>query len=183
MFMSKNDTRSKILKAAAYIVQSDGILSLTLEAAAKQAGVSKGGLLYHFPSKDALVAGMVQHPMQNYIDNIEKNVDQDTLQHGRGRWTRSFIKGTFEQSNPDKHMDAGLMAAATINRDLLKPVQDAYEQWQDHIDNDGLDPINATILRLAVDGLWFSEIFELAPLEDDRRQRVLERLIQLTKEE
>ncbi|HLR68599.1 MAG TPA: TetR/AcrR family transcriptional regulator [Virgibacillus sp.] len=181
--MSKNDTRSKILKAAAYIVQSDGILSLTLEAAAKQAGVSKGGLLYHFPSKDDLVAGMVQHPMQNYIDNIEKNVDQDTLQHGRGRWTRSFIKGTFEQSNPDKHMDAGLMAAATINRDLLKPVQDAYEQWQDHIDNDGLDPINATILRLAVDGLWFSEIFELAPLEDDRRQRVLERLIQLTKEE
>src|SRR5699024_93338 len=112
-----------------------------------------------------------------------KNVDQDTLQHGRGRWTRSFIKGTFEQSNPDKHMDAGLMAAATINRDLLKPAQDAYEQWQDHIDNDGRDPITATIFRLAVAGLWFSEIFELAPLEDDRRQRVLERLIQLTKDE
>src|SRR5699024_1160326 len=183
MFMSKNNTRSKILKAAAYIVQSDGILNLTLEAAAEKAGVSKGGLLYHFPSKDALVAGMVQDPMQSYIDNIEKNVDQDTLQHRKGRWTRSFIKGTFEQRNPDKDMDAGLMAAATINRDLLKPIQDAYEQWQDHIDNDGLDPINATILRLAVDGLWFSEIFDLAPLEDDRRQRVLERLIQLTKED
>lgn len=181
MFMSKNNKRSKILEAAAYVVQSDGILNLTLEAAAKKAGVSKGGLLYHFPSKDALVAGMVQYLMQNYIDSIGKNADQDTLQHGR--WTRSFIKGTFEQSNPDKHMDAGLMAAAVINRDLLKPIQDAYEQWQDHIDDDGLDPINATILRLAVDGLWFSELFELAPLEDDRRQRVLERLFQLTKEE
>lgn len=174
--MSKNDTCSKILKAAAYIVQSDGILNLTLEAAAKRAGVSKGGLLYHFPSKDALVAGMVQYLMQNYMDNIEKNANQDTLLHGR--WTRSFIRETSEQSNPDKHMDAGLMAAAAINRSLLKPVQDAYEQWQDHIDDDGLDPINATVLRLAVDGLWFSEIFGLAPLGDDRRQRVLERLIQ-----
>src|SRR5699024_8756689 len=129
------------------------------------------------------LAGMVQDPMQSYIDNIEKNVDKDTLQHRRGRWTRSFIKGTFEQRNPDKDMDAGLMAAATINRDLLRPIQDTYEQWQDHIDNDGLDPINATILRLAVDGLWFSEIFDLASLEDDRRKRVLERLIQLTKED
>lgn len=180
--MFKNDTRSKILKAATDVVLSDGILHLTIEAAAVQAGVSKGGLLYHFPSKDALVAGMVKYIMQNYIDNIEQNAEQDILQYGK--WTRSFIKGTFEQSNPDKHMDAALMAAATINPDLLKPIQDAYKQWQDHIEDDnGLDPINATIFRLAVDGLWFSEIFDLAPLEDDHRQRVLERLIQLTKKE
>lgn len=179
--MSANDTRSKILEAAAFIIQSHGILSFTLEAVAKQAGVSKGGLLYHFPSKEALVAGMVEHLMQNYIKSIEKNADHDTLQHGR--WTRSFIRGSFEQSTPDKHMNAGLMAAAVVNRELLKPVQDAYKQWQDRINDDFLDPVNSTILRLAVDGLWFSEIFDLAPLERDHRQRVLERLIQLTKKE
>lgn len=180
MSMSADNTRSKILEAAAYIIQTNGILSFTLEAVAKQAGVSKGGLLYHFPSKEALVSGMVEHLMQNYIENIEKNANQDTLPYGR--WTRSFIRGSFEKSNPDKYMNAGLMAAAAVNRELLEPVQEAYEQWQTRINNDQLDSIDSTILRLAVDGLWFSEIFDLAPLEKQHRQRVLERMIQLTKE-
>ncbi|HLR53138.1 MAG TPA: TetR/AcrR family transcriptional regulator [Pseudogracilibacillus sp.] len=179
--MSASDTRSKILNAAAYIIQTDGILSFTLEAVAKRAGVSKGGLLYHFPSKEALVSGMVEHLMQNYIKNIERNANQDNLEHGK--WTRSFIRGSFEQSNPDEYMNAGLMAAAAVNRELLKPVQDTYEQWQERINDDGLDSINSTILRLAVDGLWFSEIFNLAPLEESHRKLILERLIKLTHEE
>ncbi|WP_188455775.1 TetR/AcrR family transcriptional regulator [Virgibacillus oceani] len=178
--MSKNDTRYKILIAAADIVQTDGILDLTLEAAAEKAGVSKGGLLYHFPSKDALIEGMVEFLMKNYAESIKMGAEQDLSQ--TGKWTRAFIKETFLQSTSNRSMDAGLMAAAAINPNLLKPVQDAYEEWQNHIEHDGLDPILATVLRLAVDGLWFSEIFGLAPLEDNRRKLVLERLIQLTQD-
>ncbi|GAB4073764.1 TetR/AcrR family transcriptional regulator [Barrientosiimonas marina] len=179
--MSKQETQDKILEAAAGIVQSDGILDLTLEGTAKRAGISKGGLLYHFPSKDALIGGMIQHLMQRYKDFINQEASDDPSQ--QGKWTRSFIKGTFQQSSADESMDAGLMAAAGINPDLLKPVQEAYQGWQSNIEHDGLEPVNATILRLAVDGLWFSEIFGLAPLNETRRQRVLERLIQLTREE
>jgi len=177
--MSVFETRTKILEAASYIIQSDGILSFTLEKVAKQAGISKGGLLYHYPSKEALVSGMVKYLKQNYTKSIEENANQDTMQ--KGRWTRSFIKGSFEKNNPDKYMNAGLMAAASVNRDLLKPIQDAYEHWQDCINNDQIDPINSTILRLAVDGLWLSEIFDLAPLDEEKHQEVLERLIELTK--
>ncbi|WP_088053306.1 TetR/AcrR family transcriptional regulator [Virgibacillus dakarensis] len=178
--MSKNDTKYKILKAAADIVQTDGILDLTLAAVAKKAGVSKGGLLYHFSSKNALIEGMIQHSLQSYTERIKKEAAHDSLK--KGKWTRSFIKETFQQSTSNENMDAGLMAAAALNLGLLKPIQDAYREWQDYIEQDGLDPIHATILRLAMDGLWFSEIFGLAPLEDDRRKLVLERLIQLTQE-
>ncbi|MFF4615626.1 TetR/AcrR family transcriptional regulator [Nonomuraea jabiensis] len=38
---------------------SEGAEALTLEAVARRAGVSKGGLFYHFPTKQALVAAMV----------------------------------------------------------------------------------------------------------------------------
>lgn len=178
--MPKKDTKHKILEAAADIVQTEGILELTLEAAAKKANVSKGGLLYHFPSKDALIEGMIQHSMQGYTDRIKEGAAYDSNE--KGKWTRSFIKETFQQSTSNENMDAGLMAAAVLNLDLLKPIQDAYSEWQDYIEKDGLDPIDATILRLATDGLWFSEIFGLAPLEEDQRKLVLERLIQLTHE-
>src|SRR5699024_10852775 len=131
ILMAKDATRANILQSAASIVQSDGILDFTLEAVAKHAGISKGGLLYHFPSKDALVSGMVHHLMQNYLDNTKENAEQDTTQ--KGKWTRSFIKETFQQSTPEHNTDAALMAAAAINPELLKPVQDAYEHWQQQI--------------------------------------------------
>lgn len=177
--MSIIETRTKILEAAAHVIQSDGILSFTLEKVAKQAGVSKGGLLYHYPSKEKLVSGMVEYIEENYIKSIKKHAEKDTLK--KGKWTRAFIKGSFEKNTPNKPMDAGLMAAVVVNRDLLKPIQEAYQHWQSRIDEDEIDVIDATILRLAVDGLWFSEIFDLAPLEEKQREEVLKRLLELTK--
>ncbi|GAA1983433.1 TetR/AcrR family transcriptional regulator [Isoptericola halotolerans] len=53
--------RAKVLHAFAEILVTSGERSATLEAVAESAGVSKGGLLYHFPTRDALVDGLVQH--------------------------------------------------------------------------------------------------------------------------
>ena len=53
------DARTRILDAAEAIVRARGVPGLTLEAAARQAGVSKGGLLYHFGSKEALLSALL----------------------------------------------------------------------------------------------------------------------------
>lgn len=49
--MSKIDRRTQMLEAAIQIVNEQGTDSLTLDAVAKRAEVSKGGLLYHFKNK------------------------------------------------------------------------------------------------------------------------------------
>lgn len=53
--MNSNSKRSSILLAASIVVKNNGVEKLTLEAVAKEAGVSKGGLLHHFPNKEALI--------------------------------------------------------------------------------------------------------------------------------
>ena len=53
---NRPSARRKILEAAAKLADDTGPGSLSLEAVAKEAGISKGGLLYHFPSKAALGA-------------------------------------------------------------------------------------------------------------------------------
>lgn len=53
--------RAKILRAFAELLSDSGERAATLDAVAARAGVSKGGLLYHFPSKDALVGGLTDH--------------------------------------------------------------------------------------------------------------------------
>ena len=48
-----------MLDAAEVVLTEQGAWRLTLDAVAEQAQVSKGGLLYHFPTKDALLQALV----------------------------------------------------------------------------------------------------------------------------
>ena len=46
------ETRRRITDATVQVMLTQGFPQLTLEEVAKQANVSKGGLLYHFSSKE-----------------------------------------------------------------------------------------------------------------------------------
>jgi AcrR family transcriptional regulator len=56
--MARPSSRERILDALEQVVIRDGVASATLDAVCAEAGVSKGGLLYHFPSRDELFAGL-----------------------------------------------------------------------------------------------------------------------------
>lgn len=51
--------RGALLDAAERVVLRDGAAHLTIDAVAAEAGVSKGGVLYAFASKDALIDAML----------------------------------------------------------------------------------------------------------------------------
>jgi AcrR family transcriptional regulator len=55
----KAETRQRIMEAAESLSAELGANHLSLDAVAARAGISKGGLLYHFPSKHALLRGLV----------------------------------------------------------------------------------------------------------------------------
>ncbi|MCD2188898.1 TetR/AcrR family transcriptional regulator [Actinomycetospora soli] len=58
--MPRPSQRDRIVDAYVDHVVSEGPETVTLDAVAARAGVSKGGLLYHFGSKEALLAGMLE---------------------------------------------------------------------------------------------------------------------------
>ena len=58
--------RGDLLDAAEALLSEQGGRGLTLSAVAERAGVSKGGLLYHFPSKEALVQGLVGRVIEEF---------------------------------------------------------------------------------------------------------------------
>jgi AcrR family transcriptional regulator len=175
---SSVSTRDSILSAAAKIVAEQGASRMTLEAVAKEAGVSKGGLLYHFPSKDALVQGMVEQMAQDYTARIWDEYEKDEFETNQGRWLRALIKATFTSTHLE--LSAGLMAAVLLNPKLLDPNRQSYETRQTLIEQDGIDPVLANIIRLAVDGLWFSELLAFAPPREPLRAQIIEGLLSLT---
>ncbi|KAF6612193.1 TetR/AcrR family transcriptional regulator, partial [Paenibacillus sp. EKM208P] len=85
--------RELILKAASMIVHEEGVEKLTLEAVAKKAGISKGGLLYHFPNKDELILGMVEQLSTSFVSEFNERAENDM--HSKGRWTRAYMNTSF----------------------------------------------------------------------------------------
>ena len=177
---SSTDTRDLILAAAANVVLTQGASKMTLEAVAKEAGVSKGGLLYHFPSKDALIEGMIEHMVQGLTDRIRVAYEQDDFGTNQGRWLRALTIANFQSQ--DLELSAGLTAAVLLQPDLLEANRKAYETRQQLIEQDGVDIVWATIIRLVGDGIWFSELLGFAPPREPLKSQILERLLTLTTE-
>ncbi len=158
-------TKRRILDAAEQVVLRDGVGHLTLEAAATQAGLSKGGVLYHFPSRDALVAAMVARIIEQFEEDIAAYLPTTgSPDEGRpGAFARAYVRATMEPvTEGEERLGAALLAAAAAEPELLVPLQEAADGWQARLIDDGLDPAIATAVRLACDGLWLCDLFGLA---------------------
>lgn len=181
--MSRSDgaaTKLRLLEAANRIVQRDGAAQLTLDAVAAEAGVSKGGVLYHFPGKDALIRAMLDLLLYGFDDELVEAPDEIPQHDGPGQWLRGYIKASVHVDADERDLKAALLAAAAANPDLLEPMRERYRIWQARAEDDGIDPALATLLRLAADGLWIADLLDLAPPTDELRARVVNRMLALT---
>ncbi|WP_339230862.1 TetR family transcriptional regulator [Oceanobacillus sp. FSL K6-2867] len=177
----RTNKKKNLLIAAAEIVKEEGVVKLTLEAVAHRAGVSKGGLLYHYPSKEALIKGMVEDWKSNYFESIITMAKNDKKE--LGKWIRAYVQSTYSDFDNNKLMNSAIMAAMFFNPDLLNEFRREYDNLLTKLVNDGVDPIKTTIARLSIDGLWFSEIFGMQPLNKELQTNVYRELINMIEED
>lgn len=175
-----NQTRLLLLQAANRLIIQSGIQHLTLEAVAAAAGVSKGGLLYHYPSKEALIIGMLDFN----LDQFERRLQAHLLKGGSDpkSWLRAYVLATLEPDPDEFVISAGLMAAVGVNSELLNPMRERYRQWQVILDQTA-QPSVANLIRLTLDGWWISNLLGLAPITDAERERLQTTLLNLIEEQ
>ncbi len=173
-------TREAILRAADRVVVEGGVSGMSLEAVAREAGVSKGGLLYHFPSKEALISGMIGRLIDGFREALGRELAGERGS-ASGRWSRAYARTSFAEDRWYLEVSGGLLAAIAGDPGWLDPLRKRFEDEQRWAERDGIDPAVATLVRLAADGLFFAELFGFAPPEGRLRERVLEALLSLTK--
>src|SRR5918999_416079 len=171
-----SSTREAILRAADRIVVEGGVPEMTLEAVAREAGVSKGGLLYHFPSKEALISGMIGRLIEGFRDALGRELAREKGS-ASGRWLRAYARASFAEDRWHLEVSGGLLAAVAEDSALLDPVRRGFEEAQRWAERDGIDPAVATLVRVAADGMYFAELFGFAPPEGGLRARALEALL------
>ena len=173
-------TRDKIIDAAMSIVRDQGVAKLTLDEAAKRAGLSKGGVLYHFKTKDDLVRGVVE-TLINQCDTIQQGY-YDREPEGPYRWARAVVRTGFDPNGPasDK-LASALLASVAVNPELVAPLQAQYDKWVARIAADSPNPLLAGLICMAMDGHYFEKILGLNLCDDTRLEQMKEFMLGLLK--
>jgi AcrR family transcriptional regulator len=145
--------REAILDAAELVLCEHGTQALTLSAVADRAGVSKGGLLYHFPSKEALIKGLVGRVIEEFDALVASFEDG-----GAGSYSRAYVEATFatltgSEGPQTRRRWAGITAAAA-DPELIAPLREAMVRWHRRDPGEDPDPVTAMAVRLAAEGLW-----------------------------
>jgi AcrR family transcriptional regulator len=168
--MPRPDARDRLIDAAITVILRDGVLSLTLDATAAEAGVSKGGLLYHFPSKERLVAAV----LDRWLGEFETAVEADVA--AGESWANAYLHQAVAGANEDsKSMEAApflLMIAEPATR---KIVQDWHLGFRARLADEIGELAAATVIAVA-DGLWFAQVFGLPHPEGSLREELLEQM-------
>jgi AcrR family transcriptional regulator len=173
--------RDRILDAAEQLVSAQGASNLTLDAVAQSAGVSKGGLLYHYPSKDALLVAM----LERYCDQIDARcalARSGLVQDDGAGHLKSVVIGVLRSNAVRAEVGTALLAAAANNPSLLDPVRQRYAETVARLAAHPCSFPRAAIVTLAVDGLMMGEVWRLTSFTPEQREQIVSELLRLVDE-
>jgi AcrR family transcriptional regulator len=167
-----------LLDGVAALLRRDGIASVTIEAAARECGVSKGAVLHHFPSKSHLLMALVARTAKRIEAGIGAHLARDT---DPGALVRAILAldipaagdGTPSES---EQILQGVLAAAIHDPDLLQPMREMGGPLRAQVLADPRRGLADLILILARDGLLLWQTCGFIPREGALSQRVLTEL-------
>ncbi len=170
--------RERILTAAEKVVAERGAGHMTMDAVVAMAGVSKGGLIYHFPCLRDLLQAM----LERYMDQVEQRISA-----ARARLPESplseftaRIEVWFALDSVSRRAPSALLAAISREPSLLKIVREKRKETGRSILAASPNPDLLRILLLAVEGLWMAELLQVAAYTDQERLHIRDSLVSLT---
>lgn len=178
--MSRPSSKDLILDAAEAVVRESGAVHMTLDAVAERAGVSKGGLLYNFPTKESLLEAMIARQ----VGRCEANRAEAEQKAGGDVSVklRSYVESALQVEGGMRETCAPLLAAGANNPKLLEPVRAHYRKIIKEFQDSEIDFDDAMVVMLASDGLWLLEMLQIFPLDDTQRKRFHAKLLALTEQ-
>ncbi|HEX3982384.1 MAG TPA: TetR/AcrR family transcriptional regulator [Acidisoma sp.] len=168
-------TRDAAIAAALAIVTREGATRLTIDAIARESGISKGGILHHFRTKEAVLKALLEHQIES-----------------GNAVTQSFLAG-MPPHHPERHLAAQIAAyrsavahpksatfaiatAMAESPELLAELRERGAKRIEIVKAEAQDPTIALVRWSAAMGLSLAEILGLSPVTEEERERLFDYL-------
>lgn len=174
-------SRNAAIQAALAIIARDGPGRLTLDAIARESGISKGGVMHHFRTKEAVVTALLEHLTERF-----------------GKFTQEYLAeigpdkpgaileaqiATLRESIATPHSAFfAILGAVAENPDLLSINRAAEAEALKAVKAEAADPELAVLRWMAARGLHMTTLLGTCPLSAEERDRLFDRLIDDTRQ-
>lgn len=145
-------TRSAILTAATDALVERGT-GASLAYIAKQAGVSKGGLMHHFANREALIVVLVNDANRRFRESVLNHLDLS--ENTPGKMLRAYVRALCSGDEDTVQYFTSTPTWAGIH-DIPEAVESAWEDsqwWAQQLALDGLSTDRILVVRHAAEGL------------------------------
>ena len=170
--MARASKRLEVLEAIVSIIERDGLTAVTLDAVALE---TRAGLLYHFPSREALILATHEHLTRSWEQELEASAGNTSDRATDAERHAAYINTCARAA---RRVELLLILESSDNRQLGDLWQQVIDRWAPPapIGNDAAE-LDRFISRLAADGLWIHEALSSRPLPEQLRKRIAARLV------
>ncbi|WP_241082032.1 TetR/AcrR family transcriptional regulator [Achromobacter xylosoxidans] len=174
--VGRPSARKKILDTALEIIAESGLGTLTLDAVAERAGISKGGLLYHFRLKEQLIRAANEHLVQRRIAACEHVASG--LPDTKSRELKAYVIACVNNSSGNDLMSKRIFAAGSLSEESGEPIRQHFKRrFPQFADAVGFD--RAALAHVATEGLWFMEMFGVSPFNEAQRKQLISKILEI----
>lgn len=172
--MGRPNNRALALQAAIQVAGEAGIQAVSYDSVATHAGMTKGGVMYHFPTKEELIAAVVDEIVDRWDARAARHLEGSFESASRSDRIAAFIRATAEAEATSAEL---AIFVGAMHQDHVKRAWRALRQrW---VGDTAELTRGQHLALLAADGLWIDGISEQLPFPTEDRRIVVELLIDL----
>lgn len=171
--------RAKILAAARRIVENRGAGCLTFDELVRTSGITRGGITYHFPTKEDLLRGLLESDFAQW-EEAEAALTPGDCDPETARLL-GFIRTYTAQDDAHRRFLCGMLSAATLDPALMDPCRLQLQERLGRKEWTERD-LRLHLLHLAAEGLMWQELFQMFALPAAARARLVTLLEHLARD-
>lgn len=163
----RGHAKAALIEAAAALARDEGLAGLSLDRAAKKAGVSKGAVFHHFATKADLVAALLAHLADQFESDLARREAEGEP------FAKALIGATLAEVERNTGFMATLVSAVALDRSLGAKIESRTEVWTKRMIADGVAEPRARLIRTALDGLLLGCLVRSGSRIDPAKAEVL----------
>lgn len=163
--------REATMLAIESVVRRHGVGGLSIDAVAKEVGISKSSVVYDFKNKAGLLAAFTRSRLEAHAHHIEENLPADDLPN---RWLRALVKCS-EESPSDEEASVAMIISSAMSSEAECHTLMCSEITQcfDRVIAEASNPRSALLAYLALHGVKSLEFFGFRSFDPESRRQLL----------
>ncbi|MFT4066369.1 TetR/AcrR family transcriptional regulator [Paraburkholderia sp.] len=170
------NSRRKAIDAALSILTKEGIGGLTFDSLSRESGISKGGLLHQFRTRNGVLAALLKYQQQQFEQIARDYLAKEGA--SRSEPCLSSQIAIYRESTRQPHSVARAVLAAMVeNPELLDDLKESDASRMKQMQEEANDFELSLLRYFAANGIAFASLLGLSRLPEPLMTRLFERLL------